>query len=327
MSESKSFSGYERIKGFFSLTRLPNLAIIALILALLRYFVAGPLLYQDDPGFMPPEGVFILLALTIALLAAGGYVVNDYFDVRSDQVNDPDKLLVTRLFSVKQTIFIYRVITGLSLLLGLLLAWILNTLWFGLVFMSIAALFWFYSSLWKTYLVWKNLIVALLSAILFMVAWLFEFYHLRLHPVHFSSVIGSLKTVTTIYFTYAGFSFLYTLIREIIKDMEDIAGDEAAGIRTIPIVFGIRNTKIIVIVLTLVSVGFLAWIQAALFVNGMSWFFWYLLITVQLPALYMLLSVYRAQDKAGFREASSITKLIMVAGVVSIIFTTSNGIL
>jgi len=175
--------------------------------------------------------------------------------------------------------------------MGFYLAYRIHSIWFGLLFPCGALFFWFYSARWKQLFIWKNFIVALISSLLILLVLLYEFFNLRLHPEYFSTVIGSLHGVFMVFLGYAAFAFLTSLFREVIKDIEDLKGDEQFGTRTIPSVAGIGWAKGVVIGLVCLTILLLAYCQVVICRLGLEMLFWYFIVTVQLPAVYLIIAV------------------------------------
>lgn len=305
--------------GIARFIRFPNLVIVVLIEFLLRYGVLKPILFSDHPELMTGMPDFIIFVVVTILLATGGYIINDYFDLKIDQVNRPDKVVVSRLVAPRMAMKIHILLNVIAVLLGFYLAYRVRSLWFGLLFPCGAFFFWFYSARWKQLLIWKNLIVAFISASLILLVLLFEFFHLRLFPEYFSSVVGDLKAVFRIFVAYAVFAFLVSLFREIIKDMEDIRGDSKYGTRSIPSVVGIGWSKVVVIVLVLGTMVLLGYSQLVIYRLGMEFLFWYFLVAVQIPAILLVVLVLRGNKREDFHVASGIAKLIMFTGILSLL--------
>ena len=311
---------WETVMGIITLIRLPNLIILALIEWLLRICVIGPFLFNGNPQYMSTWADYALFMAATIFLAAGGYVINDYFDVRIDRINKPNHVVVSRTIASRIAIKLHITLSSLSVLLGIYLAWRIQSFWFGLLFPCLAFSFWFYSTGWKHLLVWKNLIVALLAAVLIFLVWLFEFLHLRLNAGYFAGAIPKLSEVSWIFLAYGCFAFLVTLFREIIKDMEDIQGDRQFGTRSIPSVIGIPWSKALVVGAILVTMGILGYCQLVILRFDLEWLFWYLAAAVQLPALILIIIVLLAARKPQFRLASGIAKAIMLTGILSMLF-------
>jgi 4-hydroxybenzoate polyprenyltransferase len=130
-------------------------------------------------------------------------------------------------------------------------------------------------------------------------------------------VVQKLTAVTRIFLAYAMFAFLVSLLREIIKDMEDWEGDQKYGCRTLPLVIGLKRSKYVVIALVVLNMVLLGYGMAVLYRLHFVWAFWYFLLLVQVPVVYLMYSVFKAQDKNEYHFASSLTKLIMLTGLLS----------
>jgi 4-hydroxybenzoate polyprenyltransferase len=247
----------------------------------------------------------------------GGYVINDYFDVKIDSINRPDKMVVNKIISPRHAIKVHMILNGVAIALGFYLAYRIRAISFGFIFPFISGLLWIYSAKYKRIFFWGNFIVSALSSFVILVVWLFEFFWLRVHPEIFSAVFLNLGWVSRIVAGYALFAFLTTFVREVIKDMEDAEGDRRYECRTIPVVLGMQGAKIVVAVLMLVTMLLLAWAQFLLYRMEMMMPFWYLAVTVQIPSLYFVFKLLTGRSKEDFSQLSSLCKLIMVAGILS----------
>jgi 4-hydroxybenzoate polyprenyltransferase len=260
---------------------------------------------------------FSLLVLATVLLTIGGYLINDYFDIRIDSLNKPADNLVGKAIKGRSVILMHIIVNTFAILIGFYLAYRLRSLNFGLIFPFISMLLWLYSAKYKRTPAWGNLVVAILSALVIFVVWYFEFLHLRLTPSNFSQVVPELSETSRYFIGYGLFAFLLTFFREIIKDMEDITGDKEYGCRTIPVVYGTKRSSFIVACLVLLTILFLAFVQWTLLNRGWMMVFWYFLMVVQFPLIYLLYKLYKATNKEDYHFLSNLCKLIMFAGVLS----------
>lgn len=313
----KGLPFFSFLKSLAQMVRLPNVMIIILTQFLLRYCILLPYLYADAPDSVSPVADFSLLVIVTVLMSIGGYVINDYFDVKIDQVNRPGRLVVNRVISHHTAIKIHIITNGLAILLGFYLAWRVKSVSFGLVFPFISGLLWIYSAKYKRILFWGNFIVAGLSAFVILIVWLFEFFWLRMNGMQFARVLPDIGSVTYVFLGYAIFAFLISMVREIVKDMEDAKGDETAGCRTLPIVAGIKNAKYVAGAILLVTIVLLALTQVVLYRLGLYMVFWYFMLAVQSMAVYLFVMLFLAREKQDFHFLSSLCKLIMVAGILS----------
>jgi 4-hydroxybenzoate polyprenyltransferase len=312
MKNAWSFLG-----GISRLIRFPNLLIILLTQLLLRFAILEPFLYGEAGAHPSSLTDFFILVLVTLLIASGGYVINDYFDVKIDAINKPDKMIIDKQVTARGAIAIHLVINGIATLLGFYLAWRLHSLTFGMIFPFIAVLLWFYSASYKRTFLWGNIIVAFLSAFVILIVWLFEFFHLKLDAESFGLLVQKLKGVTRIFLAYALFAFLVSLLREIIKDMEDWEGDEKYGCRTLPLVIGLKRSKMVAVALMVLNMVLLGYGMLILYRLQFMWSFWYFLLLVQLPVIYLILTLLKAREKSDYHFASTLTKMIMLTGLLS----------
>ncbi|MGA3014217.1 MAG: geranylgeranylglycerol-phosphate geranylgeranyltransferase [Bacteroidales bacterium] len=308
----------KKLETFFRIIRLPNILIIILTQYLLRYGILKTFLFPKHPEMLSGWFDFSLLVLATILLTIGGYLINDYFDIRIDSVNRPNSNLVGTAVKGRHVIRMHIIINAIGILIGFYLAYRLKSLNFGLIFPVVSILLWLYSARYKRILFWGNFVVSLLSGLVIFMVWYFEFLHLRLTPLNFSQVVPELKETDGFFIAFSLFAFLISFFREIIKDMEDTEGDKEYGCRNIPIVLGIKRSNYIVtliVLLTILSLGFVQWT----FINsGWMLVFWYFLLVVQLPMIYLLFKLYRAKKKEDYHFLSNLCKLIMFAGILSI---------
>lgn len=307
------------LAGISRLIRLENLMMVLFTMILTRYALILPIGYSGDLEMLAPLTDFALLAISTLLITAGGYIINDYFDVRIDRINRPEKMTIYRFVTPQRAIKVHMILNGLAIAIGFYLAWRIKSLSFGFIFPFVSGLLWFYSAKYKRIFFIGNLIVAFLSAFVIMIVWLFEYFHLRLHPEFFSVTIPRMNIVTWIILAYALFAFLVTIIREIIKDMEDVEGDRKFDCRTIPIVLGIAMGRYILVAVALSTMVLLAYGQWILWRMGMPITVIYFLLAIQIPSIYMIISIFKAEKQEHFRFISRICKLIMVAGILSMI--------
>jgi 4-hydroxybenzoate polyprenyltransferase len=305
------------ISAFFRLIRWPNLFFIVLTQMLFRYFIL-PFVYQENlPGYEQiklSETSFYLLVLASVCIAAAGYIINDYFDVNIDLVNKSSKVIIGTFVKRRVAILWHALLSligfGLSLYIGYKLHNIYIPLFNGIAIIAL----WFYSSTFKKKLLIGNIIISVLTAWVILVLTLAE-YRFRISP---QDVVW--QRLLKVSFVYAGFAFIISLIREAVKDMEDIEGDLKYGCTTMPIIWGLPASKVFVGVWIVVLAGLVAAIQ--IYVIQFGW--WasalYSLITIIIPLIWVLRKLYDANTPVQFHKISSMVKMIMAAGILSMIF-------
>jgi len=317
-------TGVRKIQVIFKLIRWQNLAIIILTQYLLRFGILNTFLFPDHPAMFSGLLDFSLLVAATVLLTVGGYLINDYFDMRIDSVNKPEDNPVGTAIRGQSVILAHIAVNGIAILIGFYLAYRLRSLNFGLIFPFISMLLWLYSARYKRRLVWGNLVVAILSALVIFMVWYFEFLHLRLTPSDFSQVVPELRGTNWYFIAYGFFAFMVSFFREIIKDMEDLEGDKEYGCRTLPIVIGIKRSNYIATVLIILTILFLAFGQWTFFNRGWMLVFWYFFIIVQIPMIFLLYKLYHAAKREDYHFLSNLCKLIMFAGILSMQLISSS---
>jgi 4-hydroxybenzoate polyprenyltransferase len=304
---------------FLKMIRLPNLIFIALTQALFYYCILFPLL--QAAGGRPSIGQtgFIFLVAASVLIAAAGYIINDYFDVNIDQVNKPKKNVVDVIVSRRWAMLWHFLLSGLGVLISIYVS-IRTGLWYiALANLACVFLLFGYSVSLKRKLLSGNILISVLTAWVVLVIC---FSEMRL--VHFGGVSAAIATadrkIVRIGFLYAGFAFMLSLIREAIKDMEDVPGDAKYGSRTMPIAWGFHASKVYVAVWMIVLIAMLELVQV--YVLQFHWWLpiLYTGLLVILPLLYVFYKLFRAQTQQDFHRLSTITKFVMLTGILSMLF-------
>lgn len=303
---------------FFKLVRWPNMIITALMMCLVHRCLMQ----------MESSAAFTLLVISMVLIQAGGYVINDIFDMEIDAINKPEKQIVGKVFTEKQCNLFYIVLT----IIGLACALAASVMALGNKFITIfacmallACLLYSYSSRYKKKLVIGNIIVSLSVAFAVFVPWLFEMIYISKHELLLITMQPLMRISLRFVLIYTAFAFLMTLIREIVKDMQDVKGDGRSHCRTIPIVWGMKAAQIIVIVLSFVTCAMI-WIAADYF-NGLgfkityymlyaSWVFAFIVIINNL----ILITDKSLRTERQFRLQSMWLKISMLLGVLSMFF-------
>ncbi len=262
---------------------------------------------------------FLLIVLSTVLIAAGGYVINDFFDKDIDAANGIGKVHDFSGWTMKTLYFVFSII---GIAIGLYLTYALKLRQFALTYLLTAALLYFYSASYKRLPLVGNFVVAFLTAVaVFLPAFAdyelqYAFRDIKLPVIN--NKMYNLRLIIAIAAAYAFFAFLISLVREIIKDMEDIEGDREFGCNTLPIVAGINNTKLIAIGLLLLIVGLILFIQIK-----QAWWeslpvFGYTILFVQVPLLILSVKLFLSAEKKHFKVASMIAKVVMVGGILSL---------
>jgi 4-hydroxybenzoate polyprenyltransferase len=307
------------IAAFLRLVRLPNLFFIVLAQFLFYYCILEPVL--TNANLEPSIGriQFILLVLASVLIAAAGYIINDYFDVDIDQVNKPQKNVVDIIVSRRWAILWHFVLSAAGVLLSMYISW-KTGLWYIVIanFACVFLLFGYSVSL-KQKLLSGNIAISLLTAWVILVLCLSEF-HFSLNAITNLDSLRAQSEIMKLGFLYSGFAFITTLVREAIKDMEDIEGDKRYGCKTMPVVWGISATKIYVAVWLIVLLAVLVAIQVYIIRFHWWWPIVYSVTLIIFPLAYCFYRLFKATDRQDFHYLSNLNKSIMLAGILSMGF-------
>lgn len=279
------------LRNFLTLIRFTNL----LMMALGQVLVQACLLFPDSPLPEALPGRFWLLVLSTVLIGAAGYIINDYHDLKIDAINKPGRIVIGKDLTRRKAMLAHLFLSAIGVALGAMLSW-----WVGLVNFISVMLLWGYSADLKRRPFSGNLVIAILAATMILVLAVFN------------------RTGNLGLWAYAAFAFVSTLVREIIKDMEDMKGDAAHDCRTLPIVLGVRKTKPFLFALLLL---FYTLVLAASFYRQNDTFFGvYLGLTVLAPGLIIGWQLRRADRKRHFSYLSLLCKFMMLAGMLSMLF-------
>lgn len=312
----------QALKGFIALTRPINLLIIAFTMYAMRWGVMRALLNRFGiQGFELEEWKFALMILVMLLLAAAGNMINDYFDLKVDRVNKPDRVIVGRTVKRRIVMVGHHAFNITATLIALYLAMDQNRWWLVLFPVIMAATLWFYSLLFKKQVWVGNFIVSILVAIVPIWTGIIEVPEIA-HQFTLTGGNGAELSLELWRWLigYAGFAFWTTLIREAQKDIEDIAGDQEGGFKTLPIVWGekgARNYVFGLFIILFLSIGLTIYVLSQdLEPSERLPFVIMVLLAIITPAMISLTIMRRARKKADYHAASKWSKITMGGGIV-----------
>jgi 4-hydroxybenzoate polyprenyltransferase len=297
---------------FFKLIRWPNLFFIVLTQFLFWFFVL-PSVYSGDEIQLQPLLFFLLMSASVCI-AAAGYIINDYFDVEIDQINKSSKVIIGKFISRRSAILFHVLLSLTGLFLSIYVGYELHIIYIPLFnFVAIGSLV-IYSTTFKKKLLIGNIIISLLTA------WVLLVLVVAVYPVTVSTSEIVWQNLLRISVVYAGFAFIVSMIREVIKDMEDIEGDKKFGATTMPITWGLTASKIFAAAWIFVLAGFLIILQIYFFQLGWSLLMIYSVIVIIVPLMWVLKKLFEATTSIQFHRLSSVMKWIMLGGIISMIF-------
>jgi len=307
------------VPAFFRLVRWPNLIFIALTQCLFYFCIILPSFHEGIPvrdNILQPQE-FFLLSLSSVLIAAAGYIINDYFDLNIDRINKPDKIVVEKIIKRRWAIIWHWILSGIGILIGFYISWKIRNIFLGPTNLICVLLLWFYSTTFKKKLLIGNLLISFLTAWVIGVLYLAEF---RLHRFVNPEYHTTLSRIYKFTVLYSAFAFIISLVREVVKDMEDLEGDLKYDCRTLPAVWGLNAAKFFCICWLTLLVAALIFIQ--FYILQYRWWFTiaFTCIGVIYPILRVLKGLSRADEPSQFHKLSIMIKSIMMMGILSMLF-------
>ncbi len=302
---------------YFQLIRVKNLAIIVLTLVLMRYAVIHPIYRVNGAQPIMSNFFFWLFVLHTVLIAAAGNIINDYFDTHIDEINKPEKVIVGKKVPRKTAMTLHQVLTGIGAVIALYLAYIVSSIPLAFLLLFIPGLLWFYSSVYKRQFLIGNVIIALLCALVPLTLVMIENRFMFLVDGERFLAAGISKAAWVIVAVFAGFAFMVTLIREIIKDVQDEEGDRELECNTLPIVWGRKWTKVVVsllLVSTIVALAFVYQVMLSGYDDKLS--FYYILLFLIIPLVVGIVFTVTAKEEVDYARISTLLKYIMTSGIV-----------
>lgn len=305
------------MRAFIKLIRFPNLVYILLTQYLLQYCVLIPVFARYGVTPTLSDGLFFLLSLSTVLVAAAGYIINDYFDINIDQVNKPERVIIDRLISRRWAILFHTLFNIVGVALGFWVGWRIGYPLLGMTQLVCSGLLWFYSTSYKRQVLIGNIVISLLTALTVMVV---GFYEPQLYREVTRVNARADYELLWLLLCYAGFAFFISMIREIVKDLEDVRGDARLGCRTMPIVYGINASRDVAMVLSWLLIALIVTAEVVIYPKGWYAAVLYLVAAVQLPMYFVIRRLARAEEQAAFHRISSLVKGVMLTGILSILF-------
>ena len=293
---------------FLKLIRYKNLLMVLLTMVLTKY----ALIHSFITNSYLTNFEFSILTLSVLLITAGGYIINDIYDIEADKINKPSKVFIDKTISKKKAWKSYYLLTFLGLILGVNLIIKLNLLSIiGIYIFSIIGLF-FYSFYLKKAFILGNILISILCALPILITYFF----------HLNYVSNNIFTSIFLDFTilaYSFFAFITTLIREIIKDIEDVDGDLKLKAKTSPILLGRKRTSTVAFIVSIVLFFILLILTQILIEENEFYFLCYTIIFLLFPLCYFLYKLWFSETKKDYSLLGNLMKLIMLMGILSML--------
>ncbi|MFT4061118.1 MAG: geranylgeranylglycerol-phosphate geranylgeranyltransferase [Edaphocola sp.] len=309
------------IKAFFRLIRWRNLLIVVATQWFIWSCVLLPLYIGSYAPVFLDAARFLLLSGSTVLVAAAGYIINDYFDVKIDLINRPEKVIIEKQISRRMAIFWHSLFNAAGFLLGLALARSLHDYYLIFIQLGTTILLWFYATSFKRQFVTGNLVVALLTALTILMIPLYE-PSLRKYALsepfiflHEKKLVNPLAVIAV----YGYFAFMLTWMREVVKDMEDFKGDAEDNCVTMPIKIGLLASSRVVIGLGIFTIIPLMMAAVRLLSGKWCWMSVYISIALIVPLTLVITKLPKKATVKHYAAISKQLKLIMLAGILSLL--------
>jgi 4-hydroxybenzoate polyprenyltransferase len=302
------------VKAFFRLIRLPNLMFIVLAQFLFQYCIYYSI-YKGQISDIDTRQ-FLLLVLASVFIAAAGNIINDYFDINIDIINKPGKVVLGRIISRRWALAWHFILSGLGILITALAVNPFSRWYLVIANMGCVVLLFFYSMRFKRDVLIGNIIISLLTAWTIMLIFLSKF--------SFADAFVNVAFQQVKFFRfavlYSGFAFVISLIREAVKDIEDLPGDMKYNCRTMPVAWGRNATKVYTAVWLTILIISLIIIQIYVLQFQWWWAMGYCLLFTIFPLIYIFKKLIAAQKTSEYHDLSTLIKLVMLTGILSMMF-------
>ncbi len=305
----------------FRLIRLPNLIIVAVTQALIYYQLLQLTFRKYSLSGTFSSFEFVLFAVATILITASGYIINDIYDIETDRINKPDKRIIQVHLSVSNAWKIYISIILTGAFISLYLAVQRYDLFYWFIYPVAIFLLYGYSRWFKGIPYLGNIIVSLFCAAVPGIFFLSEAHILKELKI---KDLSSFLSLHGLLLSYVIFAFLTNLYREIVKDLQDEAGDKLANIHTAAVYFGKKTTKFVALFIALIiSIVIIYTFSQAIFSN-IPYLFAVQCLLIQMPLSVSIIKLIQAKNDKAFRNVGLWIKLIMINGLILITYLTIN---
>jgi len=298
------------IIAFLKLIRIKNLGILAFSQILFKFFF----LNKAKIYLQLSTPLFLILLFSFLFLAAAGYIINDIYDLESDKINKPNQVIIGNNISESLALKLYIIFNVIGLGLAYYLSYTINHLVYALLFLGTAFCLLKYAQSWKNIFFIKNILVAFLVSLSILILGLYDI----IPGINNQNIINQVAIfkIITYYFI---FSFLINFLREIIKDIEDVKGDEKRNIQSFITKIGLNKTRNIIYLLNGMLMLFLCFFIFKYFTfNYLA--LTYMIVFLIIPTIIYFMAFIKAKTKKNYSIITQLLKLIMIFGILSIIF-------
>ncbi|MEM5566362.1 geranylgeranylglycerol-phosphate geranylgeranyltransferase [Psychroserpens sp. AS72] len=292
-----------------NLIRWKNLALIIIAQVLVKYALLEPFNVLTTLNTLG----FSLLVITTLCIAAAGNIINDIYDVETDSINKPNKVIIGKHVSENTAYNLFFALNIIGVILGFYLSHSVGKSSFFAIFVIISIALYVYASYLKGTVLFGNILISFLTAMSIIIVGIFD-----LLPSMIPQNRETQLTFLDIIFDYAIFAFLINLVRELVKDIQDVDGDYKAGMNTLPIVIGRERANKIAFVVSMIPIGAVIYfIVTYLYKQPIA--IGYFLLFIIAPLIYSSIKIFGASNNFHYKHISLVYKLVMLFGILSLL--------
>lgn len=304
----------KKILAFIKLIRPFNLLVMVVTMFLMRYCVIKPFMQFSELSLQISRIDFLFMVLSVIFIAASGYVINDYYDIKADKINRPEKIIIGKEISLNWALYLNFTMNAIGILFGLWLAMDIGDWNYAFIFIFTSGILWFYSSSYKAIPLLGNVIISLLVGVVPLLVVLFE---MIVFSTHYKAELnaGQINYMPVFYFVlgFAIFAFWMNMIREFVKDIEDVPGDIETNKKTIAVVFGEKFSKILTTIFSAILITGMGYVYIVFMKNWATLAFYIAFMT--LPLLFLMYKLWRSTEKKDYHLIQTGLKILMVTGL------------
>jgi len=293
---------------FLRLVRYPNLILIILTQVFIKYF----LFEKFGIATTLTDLQFSLLCFATISIAAAGNIINDIYDVETDDINNPDKVIIGKRISVKTGFNLYIAFSIIGVGIGFYLSNVIGRPGFSAIFIIISALLYLYATYLKNIILAGNILVSCLVGMVILILGLYD-----LLPAITPQNRATQAVIFSILLDYALFAFLINWLREMVKDQEDVIGDFNTGRSSISIELGKERANKVIAAIALIPIFLIIYYMYEYLYENI-YAVGYTLILIVGPLLYFFMKILSAKSNKEYAHLSNTLKLILVFGLFSI---------
>jgi 4-hydroxybenzoate polyprenyltransferase len=306
------------MRSIFKLFRINNLVLIILLQVFLRTYFISPMLNSFGLTLLLSDLQFILVLTMTFCITSAGYVINDYFDLKRDYINrNPDDVIVGKTIPRRTAMATHLVLSAIGILIGFYLSYALHVWVLALLPIFVVGLLWFYSTEYKRQFIIGNIVLAFVGVLPILLTLLYEpaLFKAYLNPDYRAIAILIFKVIGFFTLIAFGINLLYALV----KDLQDLAGDEATNCRTLPIVAGEMASKFTFTIVSVMLIFALFYIQNLQYANKAYVPLMYIVFGLELPLIIANVMLYLTNKTEKYKYVTQVVSVIMVVGVFAIL--------